>query len=102
MTDGRWIAVRVDDDIHAALQDEAFRKSRAQNRRVGIAEIVRGTLLAHVARVKGKVMIKFMLYVILFLLCWPVALLIGAIWLVLAIIGLAVRFVEWAILLTAK
>ncbi|WP_448640276.1 hypothetical protein [Geodermatophilus sp. URMC 63] len=41
----------------------------------------------------GASMIKFLLYAILLALCWPIALLVGAIWLILFIVGLLFRLI---------
>ena len=40
-------------------------------------------------------MIRFLLYLILFVLCWPIALVAGVIWLLLALIRLTLAFVAW-------
>lgn len=42
-------------------------------------------------------MIKFLLYLILIALCWPLALIAGAVWILLALMRLVVFFAGWMV-----
>lgn len=46
----KWIAVKIDDDDHDALVEEAARRRNKERRNVPLAEIVRGELAKSAAR----------------------------------------------------